>query len=205
MPVTTCDARQDFAQEGWRLEHAATGDASTPIAIKGVVYNEMKGALSSSESIYYVKACLLARRAARLTRRQAMQALFADGPYRSYSGGEPAHIPSLTHAALKQFHSTLYHPSNARFYSYGDFPLERHLKQVQAEALSKLGPARAVPPVPVERRWTWGRFSLQLALMSVQGTTHGVAERPARRNGQRRAAPAQDQRGVFDERRQGRA
>ena len=119
---------QDFAQEGWRLEHATTGDAATPIAIKGVVYNEMKGALSSSESIYYVKACQHTFIVALIV-LQAMQALFADGPYRSYSGGEPAHIPSLSHAALQHYHSTLYHPSNARFYSYGDFPLARHLEQ----------------------------------------------------------------------------
>jgi len=33
----------DFRQEGWRLEHENVHDASTPINIKGVVYNEMKG------------------------------------------------------------------------------------------------------------------------------------------------------------------
>jgi Zn-dependent M16 (insulinase) family peptidase len=47
---------QDFRQEGWRLEHETTGDASTPIIIKGVVYNEMKGALSPSDALYWVKA-----------------------------------------------------------------------------------------------------------------------------------------------------
>ena len=35
----------DFKQEGWRLEHEQPNDKSTPLQFKGVVYNEMKGAL----------------------------------------------------------------------------------------------------------------------------------------------------------------
>ena len=40
--------RTDFLQEGWRLEHDVTEDAKSPIVFKGVVYNEMKGALVNS-------------------------------------------------------------------------------------------------------------------------------------------------------------
>jgi Zn-dependent M16 (insulinase) family peptidase len=35
----------DFRQEGWRLENERVGDPKSPIIFKGVVYNEMKGAL----------------------------------------------------------------------------------------------------------------------------------------------------------------
>jgi Zn-dependent M16 (insulinase) family peptidase len=35
----------DFRQEGWRLEHTDPHNTSTPIIYKGVVYNEMTGAL----------------------------------------------------------------------------------------------------------------------------------------------------------------
>lgn len=38
---------QDFKQEGWRLEHEIVNDASSPIVLKGVVFNEMKGAFVS--------------------------------------------------------------------------------------------------------------------------------------------------------------
>lgn len=132
-------SKQDFQQEGWRLEHEKTDDATTPIVIKGVVYNEMKGALSSSESIYYVKA---------------FQELFSDGEYKYYSGGEPEHIPSLSWEQLKAFHDNLYHPSNARFYSYGDLPLAQHLEQLQREVLSKFSQSRSVDAVPLEKRWS---------------------------------------------------
>jgi Zn-dependent M16 (insulinase) family peptidase len=36
-------------------------------------------------------------------------------------------LPDLTWEELKQFHAAHYHPSNARFYTYGNIPLERHL------------------------------------------------------------------------------
>ena len=46
-------------------------------------------------------------------------------------------IPDLTYEQLKQFHKDHYHPSNARFYSYGDLPLETHLEAVNTDALQR--------------------------------------------------------------------
>uniref|UniRef100_A0A3Q3EGE0 Pitrilysin metalloproteinase 1 n=1 Tax=Labrus bergylta TaxID=56723 RepID=A0A3Q3EGE0_9LABR len=69
--------------------------------------------------------------------------------YSVVSGGEPLAIPDLTWEQLKQFHATHYHPSNARFFTYGDLPLEQHLKQIEEEALSKferINPNTEVPP-----------------------------------------------------------
>ena len=37
----------DFCQEGWRLENQKCDDPRSPIIFKGVVFNEMKGALVS--------------------------------------------------------------------------------------------------------------------------------------------------------------
>jgi len=34
-------------QEGWRLEHEKPDDPTSPIVIKGVVFNEMKGVFVS--------------------------------------------------------------------------------------------------------------------------------------------------------------
>lgn len=112
----------DFRQEGWRLEHEVPDNKQTPIVIRGVVYNEMKGVFSSSAAIYG---------------RQLLNNLFPDTTYRYESGGDPEHIPKLSHEELKRFHQLHYHPSNAKFFTYGDFPLEDHLKLIDELVLSK--------------------------------------------------------------------
>ncbi|CDH56054.1 mitochondrial presequence protease [Lichtheimia corymbifera JMRC:FSU:9682] len=105
----------DFKQEGWRLEHEVPSDPSTPINFKGVVYNEMKGQTSDANYLYYVRA---------------HEALFPGTTYEYSSGGEPKNIPDLTHQQLVDFHKTHYSPSNARIYTYGNFPLEDHLSAI---------------------------------------------------------------------------
>ncbi len=97
----------DFRQEGHRFEFTEMKDPSTPLCYKGVVYNEMKGAMSDSNALF----------------AQALSShLFHVSTYHHNSGGEPTRIPDLTHAQLKAFHATKYHPSNACFFSYGDLP-----------------------------------------------------------------------------------
>jgi len=97
-----------FGQEGWHFHPHEGG-----FIFKGVVYNEMKGAYSSPES-------LLADYSQRF--------LFPDVTYGVDSGGDPACIPSLTYAQFKAFHARYYHPSNARFFFYGDDDPERRLE-----------------------------------------------------------------------------
>lgn len=97
-----------LAQEGWHYEWDAN---SGKLTYKGVVFNEMKGAYSSPDSLLF---------------RYAKRALFPDNAYYFDSGGDPAEIPDLTYEQFKQFHATYYHPSNARIYFYGDDdPIER--------------------------------------------------------------------------------
>lgn len=112
----------DFRQEGWRLEHEVPDKKETPLVIRGVVYNEMKGVFSASSSIYA---------------RQLLNNLFPDTTYRYESGGDPEHIPKLSYEELKRFHQLNYHPSNAKFFTYGNFPLEDHLKMIDELVLSK--------------------------------------------------------------------
>lgn len=112
----------DFRQEGWRLEHEKPDKDDTPIVLKGVVYNEMKGVFSSTSSIYG---------------RQLLNNLFPDTTYRYESGGDPEHIPNLTHEDLRNFHHLHYHPSNAKFFTYGDIPLEDHLRLINEMVMSK--------------------------------------------------------------------
>ncbi len=82
-----------------------------PLVYKGIVFNEMKGAYSSPDSMLY---------------RASQHALFPDNAYGYDSGGDPRVIPDLTYEQFKTFHETYYHPSNARLFFYGDDdPTER--------------------------------------------------------------------------------
>lgn len=129
----------DFRQEGWRLEHADVNDKTSPVVFKGVVFNEMKGAFSENQSVF----------AERL-----LNSILPSHTYSVISGGDPLVIPQLTHKDLVNFHATYYHPSNARFYSYGNFPLEDHLKVVNDQYLLNAGRFDAsVTKVPSEKRW----------------------------------------------------
>ncbi|MBI9088629.1 MAG: insulinase family protein [Desulfobacterium sp.] len=129
-----------FKQEGHRMEVAASetpGEASELI-YKGVVYNEMKGAMSSPSQVMG---------------RSLLGALYPDTTYSFNSGGEPSDIPALTHDGLKAFHARFYHPSNAFFYTYGSIPLKDHLLFIEEKVLkrfTKIDPDSAVPSQP---RW----------------------------------------------------
>jgi len=105
--------REIFAQEGWHYE---LDEPSAPLTIKGVVYNEMKGAYSSPDGLVH---------------RYSEQLLFPDCPYRHDSGGEPEAIPSLTYERFRAFHAQYYHPSNARFFFYGNDDPQERLRLVQ--------------------------------------------------------------------------
>ena len=107
-----------FQQEGWHLE-AENVDAE--LSYKGVVYNEMKGAFSSPESVLG---------------RHCLHSLFPDTVYGLESGGDPEDIPALTYENFKNFHATYYHPSNARFFFWGDDNEQERLAQL-ASVLDK--------------------------------------------------------------------
>jgi len=129
-----------FKQEGHRLElETTTGKDPARLVYKGVVYNEMKGAMSSPDQVM---------------ERSLMNALYPSSTYRFNSGGEPSEIPKLTHQELVEFHRRHYHPSNAFFYTYGNLPLEEHLTFIQEKVLThftRIDPETDVPPQP---RWT---------------------------------------------------
>lgn len=128
-----------FKQEGHRLELAADSGGDGTLAYKGVVYNEMKGAMSSPDQVMV---------------RSIMKALYPDTTYSNNSGGDPAAIPSLTYAQLLDFHRRHYHPSNAYFYTYGDLPLEDHLEFIARTVLARFRAAAPAPAVPSQPRWT---------------------------------------------------
>ncbi|XP_037561015.1 presequence protease, mitochondrial-like [Dermacentor silvarum] len=128
----------DFMQEGWRLEHTDPKDKSSPIVIKGVVYNEMKGVFSNSSNDF---------------NQAIVNKLCPSGVYGHVSGGHPLSIPDLTWEQLKEFHDKHYHPSNARFLTYGDFPMEKTLSLIDELALSKFEKIDSSHVIPPEPRW----------------------------------------------------
>ncbi|KAI8824441.1 peptidase M16C associated-domain-containing protein [Fimicolochytrium jonesii] len=123
----------DFKQEGWRLEHEDPKNPQSPLIFKGVVYNEMKGALSDLGNLFHTRS---------------QQHLYPNSTYGYNSGGDPDSITNLTHEQLLAFHANHYHPSNARFFTYGSFPLHEHLKAID-ERISKFAPLDLEPPADV--------------------------------------------------------
>ena len=107
-----------FRQEGWHYE-LESKDA--PLIYNGVVYNEMKGAYSSPES---------------LLDSVTQKTLFPDTCYGKDSGGDPVHIPELSYEKFLDFHRTYYHPSNSYIYLYGDMDMAEKLAWLDEEYLS---------------------------------------------------------------------
>lgn len=128
---------RDFAQEGHRLEFAAPDDPDSELTFKGVVFNEMKGALSSP--VQRLGLALQSR-------------LFPTTTYHHNSGGDPEAIPDLTYEQLKAFHARHYHPSNAIFLTYGDIPAAEHQERFETGALGQFQQLQLDLAIPDERR-----------------------------------------------------
>jgi hypothetical protein len=120
-------------QEGHHLELADPHDPASPLRIRGIVYNEMKGAYSELDS---------------LIERHTHQGLFPDTAYGRDSGGDPEAIPGLTYEAFTGFCRRLYHPANAFVLLYGNIPTRDHLAFLA-------GPCRDLPAAqPVDSALT---------------------------------------------------
>ncbi len=130
--------RLSFLQEGHRFEFANPTDPKSNLEIKGIVYNEMKGSLSSPMN--------------RLM--EAVGAtIFPDVPYGCNSGGDPKEIPTLTHKELLEFHKEHYHPSRCLFFFYGNIPLAQHLTFIEEKALEGISPLPKENPLPRQKRF----------------------------------------------------
>ncbi|MBN1242125.1 MAG: insulinase family protein [Spirochaetales bacterium] len=129
--------RNTFLQEGWHYHFGREDDIASPLSISGVVYNEMKGAMSAPE---------------RVIGEALGNALFPDTPYAFNSGGDPERIPDLTHEGLVAFHRRYYHPSNATWFLYGDIALDERLAFVDAR-IRDFGSARVDSALPEQPRF----------------------------------------------------
>ena len=139
--------RAIFEQEGWHYELAGdvesdlgdsiagdvvarteAEDATAELVLNGVVYNEMKGALSDPNSVLY---------------DELQAALFPDTAYRFESGGTPRAIPDLTYEQFLDEHRRHYRLSNSYLTLYGDLDLNRMLAFLDREYLSPVADEEA--------------------------------------------------------------
>ncbi len=127
-----------FLQEGHRLEFSIPNDPTSPLECKGIVFNEMKGALTSPN--------------ARLN-EEISHLLFPNLTYGVNSGGDPHDIPKLSYQELCDFHKTYYHPSHCLFFFYGNLPLEGHLDFIAQNILNEVAPMPQIPPLPLQPRF----------------------------------------------------
>lgn len=131
-------SKMSFLQEGHRLEFLSPEDPNTPLTFKGIVFNEMKGAMAPGE--------------ARLM-EALMKGLYPDITYGVNSGGDPKEIPDLTYEDLKAFHAKYYHPSRCLFYFYGNLPLEKHLDFLEKHAFQGVSRLPDLPQLPPQPRF----------------------------------------------------
>jgi len=127
-----------FRREGHHLTLADNADLASPLKISGIVYNEMKGAYSSPESLMYDLAC---------------RGLFPNTPLGRNSGGDPVRIPELTYQQFQQFHANRYHPSNALIFIYGDIPTVEHFRFL-APVLNEFNRRPISITTPRQPRWS---------------------------------------------------
>lgn len=123
-----------FRQEGWRYE---IFDKNDPIRYQGVVYNEMKGAMSSPDS---------------QVSERVIAGLYPDTIYAQNSGGDPAFIPNLSYDEFCRYHRDHYRPSNSMTFLYGDIGKEtlEHLDSYFSDF--ELEEPVARPKRPVKRK-----------------------------------------------------
>ena len=123
-----------FEQEGWHYELdlpegggcEVDGNSARlregTLRYNGVVFNEMKGALSDPMSVLddAVNA-----------------ALYPDTAYAHESGGDPRAIPALTYEQFLDTHARHYNPSNSYITLYGDLDVDRALAFLDERYLSQ--------------------------------------------------------------------
>ncbi len=117
-PLSVQDPKA-FLQEGWHLELM---DENSVPCYKGVVYNEMKGAMSSVD---------------RVLEQTVLEAMYKGTSYAVNSGGDPDVIPNLTYKAYCDFYHEHYTPENALAIFYGKMDIEPRLEFLDREYYSK--------------------------------------------------------------------
>src|SRR5256885_14892404 len=106
-------SEDSFKQEGIRFEFEDPADPSSGLRYKGVVFNEMKGALATPGAAMD---------------RALGKALFPGLPYAYVSGGDPPSHPPPPGPEPPHFPAQPHPPRSAHFYTYGNQSLETTLE-----------------------------------------------------------------------------
>jgi Zn-dependent M16 (insulinase) family peptidase len=125
--------KEILMQEGWHYE---LEDINSKLTYKGVVYNEMKGAFSSPESVLM---------------RKIQETLFPETPYGVESGGDPEVIPELTQEEFLEFHRKYYHPSNSYMFLYGNGDIQKQLQFINDEYLENFDKQKTDSSIPLQK------------------------------------------------------
>lgn len=129
------EKKEILDQEGWNYDL----DGDEVVGISGVVYNEMKGALSDPESIID---------------NDINTYLYKNSPYQYESGGDPRFIKDLTFEEFQKFYADHYHPSNAYIYYYGNIDdIGPYLTRLDKEYLSKYEAKTMDPYIEVKENF----------------------------------------------------
>ena len=123
-----------FYQEGWHYE---VEDETSDPSYNGVVFNEMKGAFSSVDTLLINSIC-----------RQTLK----DTCYAYVSGGDPSHITDLTYEQFIETHKKFYHPSNARIWLEGTLDVEWMMEYLDAEYLSHYEDTHTSFNIPLQKK-----------------------------------------------------
>lgn len=99
-------AEGTFLREGWHIEKSGEG-----YDIKGVVYNEMQGAMASVQRLIY---------------GTMTEDLYPDTYQKYNSGGEPDDIPSLTYENYLRSYRKYYSTANCVLFLSGNMDLDRY-------------------------------------------------------------------------------
>lgn len=118
-----------FYQEGWHMESDESG-----LSYKGVVLNEMKGAMSGVD---------------RVAMQGIQELVFPDNCYGLNSGGEPGKIQDLTYEKYVATYRKYYHPSNSKIYLDGAVPLDKTLSLIDSY-LSKFDKQEMIFDIPYQ-------------------------------------------------------
>lgn len=144
-----------FEQEGWHLEVEGEGQDAR-LSYNGVVFNEMKGALSDPDDVLY---------------QAISRQLFPDTAYRFESGGNPRTIPTLTYEKFLDTHARHYALSNSYTILYGDMDIDRELAFIDAHFAGAAQRGAGAPnPLTLQAPVTPAATSIKMATAASNAT-----------------------------------
>ncbi len=128
-----------FRQEGWRWDKNKKGN----YFINGVVFNEMKGRMSSIEVT---------------AETELFSKIFPNTEYKHNSGGDPDKISDLKYEDLVKYHKEYYNPSNATFLIYGNLDIFKVLEKIDKNFLVNFKKVKKAPKTELQKRFKTKKY-----------------------------------------------